>query len=96
MFKILGDNHIFIVLDETQASCQRHVVNILVGSLSGNYCKPILITTQHIKVSNHTAFLQVINNAMNIIFKNNVKYGKLKLVITDQARVMLKTVKVLK
>jgi hypothetical protein len=33
---------------------------------------------------------------MNIIFKNDIKYGKLKLIVTDQARVMLKTVEVLK
>jgi hypothetical protein len=56
----------------------------------------MLIKTQHVEVPNHTAFLQVINNAMNIIFNNDIKYGKLKLIVTDQARVMLKTVEVLK
>jgi hypothetical protein len=33
---------------------------------------------------------------MNIILKKDIKYGKLKLIVTDQARVMLKTVEVLK
>jgi hypothetical protein len=75
--------------------CERYAVNILVGSLGGNYCKPMLIKTQHVEVSSHTAFLQVINNAMNIIFKNDIKYGKLKSIFTD-LRVMLKTVEVLK
>ncbi len=96
VLEIIGDNDIYIILDDTQDSCERYAVNILVGSLGGNYCKPMLIKTQHVEVPNHTAFLQVINNAMNIIFKNDIKYGKLKLIVTDQARVMLKTVEVLK
>jgi len=71
-------------------------VNVLVGSLNGKISKAMLIKCQRVETANHSSILQVINNAINKIFPDGVDYKKFKLIVTDQAPVMLRVGKVLK
>ena len=43
--EVLGDNPIYLIVDETMDKRYRYVVNAIVGALNGNQSKPMLIST---------------------------------------------------
>jgi hypothetical protein len=92
----IGENDFYLIVDETQNVCQKYVVNILIGSLDGKFSKPMLIKCQEIENAKHSAILQAINNALTKAFPNGIDYEKFRLLVTDQAKVMLKVGIVLK
>jgi hypothetical protein len=93
--KILADDDYYIMVDETQDVCQRYMVNVLIGSLNGKPSKAMLIKCQKVENANNTSILQVINSSLCAVFKDDLNYDKLKLLVTDQAKVMLKVGEVL-
>lgn len=43
---VVGDHHVYLILDETTDVKEQLVLNELVGKLDGAYSKPMLLTTK--------------------------------------------------
>jgi len=89
-------NSVFFILDETTDECKRYVLNVLIGSLNGEYSKPMLLTTKFLEQTNHSAVPQASNDSVNLLWPEGVPYDKVWLVLTDQAPYMIKAFRGLK
>lgn len=88
----IGDNWIYIQADESTDSRNRPVVSVLVGSLDGN--KPIsyLLDVVYLTgAANHIKMYQVINESLRKLWPSEIFYDRVRLLVSDQAKYMLKT-----
>jgi len=88
--KVIGFNPIYLIVDETTDSCSRYVLNILVGPLNGNPHKPMLFWCKFLEKTNNITVSQNVNDALRVLWPENIEYEKLWLVVTDQASYMLR------
>jgi len=92
----VGENSIYLVIDETTDKQQRYVFNALVGILNGEKSKPMLVAVRYLDVTNNVTVSQTVNDVCLLIWNGNIYYDRLKLIISDQATYMLKAVSNLK
>jgi len=92
----IGNNFVFFIIDETTDACNRYVLNIMVGSLNGSPDRPILLYTTFLEKTNYSTVSQAFNNACLILWPNGIQYDRVLLVVSDQAKYMLKSFKNLK
>ena len=85
----IGNNNIYVMLDETHDALGRYVLNVLVGVLDGSATTPYLLSTIFLKKTNHITVTQGTITALNILWRT-LKYDKLYLLLTDQAPYMIK------
>lgn len=89
--EIVGDNHVYFIIDESPDVKFRAVVNVMVGVLNGSYVKPMLLMVKHFDKSvNSTMIIQSLNDAANRLWPNGIKYDRIQLVVTDGAAYMKK------
>ena len=92
----IGEEDIFIVVDESTDAEKRYIFNILIGKLNGEFHKPKLICSKSLEEVNSVSVCQIINDTMRIIWSDQIHYERLKLVVSDQAAYMVKAMKSLK
>lgn len=88
---ILGDNSIYLIVDETTDKRNRYVVNVLVGALNGNQSKPMLISTTFVDQTNNKTVSQCLMDSLRMIWPKNTHYDRVWLVVSDRASYMLKS-----
>ena len=93
---IIAEHPIYLIVDETTDSCNRNVMNVLVGPLSGEYVKPMLVITRFIETVNNETVSKVIFDSLQRIWPQNIIYKNVHLVVSDQASYMLVAMKKLK
>lgn len=93
---VVGDDDIFLVVDETTDLCNRFVANVLVGVLNGSPSKPMLLLTDFLPETNNMTINQLIIKSLNLLWPKQLLYEKLHLVISDQASYMIKALSNLK
>lgn len=95
--KEVGDNKIYVSMDETTDVTGRFVVNVIVGTLIPNSTgKKYLLTCETIEKVNHTTMATVFSNAMDILWPTGVRYNNVLLLVTDAAPYMIKAAKDIK
>lgn len=92
----IGDNKVYFVLDETTDSEGRYVLNILVGSLNGEYSPPALLSTIFLEATNATTVSQAFLKACAKLWPEQIHFDRVLLVTTDQAPYLIKCFRELK
>ena len=84
--KTLGANCVYFMIDETPDLLQRKVVNLLVGVFNGKYSKPLLLMMKHFdQAVNSQIINQVLIQASDRLWGENIPYEKVLLVVSDTA-----------
>jgi len=90
--KIVGQNPVYFIVDETMDACKRSVLNILVGTFNGEYSKPMLLREIVLESTNSTTVSQSIMDSFYKLWPNGIKYENVWLILSDQAKYMIKAV----
>ena len=95
--KEIGENYIWVSIDETTDCEGRYIGNVVIGILNSDIIsKPYLINTEQLEKVNHQTIGKLFNDSMSILWHNGIQHVKVLLVITDAAPYMLKTFECLK
>lgn len=90
----VGDNKIWISIDETTDAVGRFVANVIVGILSSDKPnKTFLLTSEVIERVDHLNIISVFETAMALLWPDKIKHENVVLFITDAASYMLKAAK---
>jgi len=83
----LKDQYIWLSIDETTDRLKRIVSNVIVGALNSDNEKneKFLLNMEFLKNQKSSTIVQTVNNALNILWPEGVKYDKVLLLITDAA-----------
>jgi hypothetical protein len=83
----LKDQYIWLSIDETSDRLKHIVSNVIVGALNSDNeeNKKFLLNMEFLKNQKSSTIVQTINNALNILWPEGVKYDKVLLLITDAA-----------
>jgi hypothetical protein len=92
----IGEDPIYLIVDETSDKCNRNVLNVMVGHLNGKYSKPMLLMVTFLEVANSDNVSQAIMNALLILWKGQIYNERLWLILTDMGSYMMKAVEGLK
>ena len=92
----INENDIYLMIDETQDIKGRFVCNVLVGILNGKPSNSMLIKVNFLKEVNNQTISQTVDEVCGLIWGKKKKFGKLLLIISDQASYMLTAVKSIK
>lgn len=88
--KVIGENSVYIMADETTDVQQRYVLNILVGVLNGEPSKSMLISSKQLDAANHETVSQAVISACSTIWPSGINFDRVKLFLSDQAKYMIK------
>lgn len=86
----IGENAIYLIVDETTDVCKRYVLNILVGKIDGTYAKPMLLSTTYLEKTNNMTVQQAVHRVCALLFGADIPFEKVWFLISDQAPYMLK------
>lgn len=92
----VGEDPIYLIVDETTDKCNRNVFNVMVGHLNGKYSKPMLLMVRFLEVADNIHVSQAILDALKLLWNGNIYYDRLWLILTDMGSYMLKSVDNLK
>ena len=85
----VGDNKIWISIDETTGLTGRSIANVIIGILDFE-SKMFLLNTQELEKMNHNTSAMLFNDSMSILYPNGIKYENVLLFLTDAASYMIK------
>ncbi|XP_039315482.1 uncharacterized protein LOC120360022 [Solenopsis invicta] len=86
----IGDNYIWISVDETTDKLGRQVANFIVGKLCEETTTPHLISSQVLERTNNTTIARFVNSNMKILWPRESHEERVLLLVTDAAAYMLK------
>lgn len=94
----IGDNNIYIIVDETTDTCGRYIANLLIGILNEDCAgKSYLIGTQELDRTNNVTISKFINDCLTRFYlPNAVPSEKVLLMLSDAAAYMIKSAQNLK
>ena len=85
----IGDNDIFVILDETPDRNGRSVVNALVGRLNGHPTDVMLIKTDFFDMAMNSSIMgRIFLDVCQKMWPNGIQYERVLLVMTDAASYM--------
>ena len=88
---LVGNNSIYVVVDESSDCLNRSICNILVGVLSADSIQqPYLIHSAILESTNSTTVAQTIHNALQILWLGELHYDRVLLLVSDAAPYMKK------
>jgi len=87
--EVIGDRHVYFILDETTDAAKRYVLNILVAPLTGEPVQPMLLKMYNLDKTNSSTVMQCFNDACSKLWPEGIKYDRVWMVLTDQASYML-------
>ena len=88
----IGNNYIWIAIDETTDDCGRYIANLIVGKLCEEPGKPHLLTSKLLERTNHSTVARFVNDSLNFLWQNSsdTHEEKLRLILSDSAAYMIK------
>ncbi|XP_003741646.1 uncharacterized protein LOC100899549 [Galendromus occidentalis] len=87
----VGDNRIWVSVDETTDSRGQYVVNTVIGCLSAEEAsKPMLMGCEIVERTNHATIAQAFTNALSLLWPTGIKHERVLLFISDAAPYMKK------
>lgn len=72
----IGENPIYLIVDETTDSCKRYALNVLVGKLDGVPSQPMLLSTIFLDKTNNTTVQQGVHKACATLYGTDVPFEK--------------------
>jgi len=95
--EIIGNNQIWVSIDETTDEMKRHVAGICVGILDGEQeNKSYLVNVTQLDEVNSSTIVRLFNYAMRELFQDKFHHEKFLLFVTDGAPYMKKVARDLK
>ncbi len=86
----IGNHPIWIEIDETTDVEGRCVGNFIVGPLRTDVAgRGFLLHTQVLQKVNHISIAKLINESLQILYPNGIKYERVRLLLTDAAAYMI-------
>lgn len=93
----IGDNYVWVSVDETTDASGRYVANFVVGSLKPDEAsRPILLNTEALDKVNHSTIARFFTASLELLWPGDIQYDKVLLFVTDGASYMCKAGKGLK
>lgn len=88
--KIVGENDICIMMDETSDRCERLQINVLVSVLNGERSKPMLMHVEFASQCDASAIFRIFIKSCNLPWRtDDPPYERVKLFLSDQTAYML-------
>lgn len=92
----INEDKIYLIIDESTDIKGRFVCNVLVGALNGQPSKPMLLLVKFLDQVNTGSICQTVNETCSLLWKGNIEYARLLLVVSDQASYMVSAIRCLK
>ena len=93
----IGNNFIYIIVDETTDLRGLYIANLLVGVLNKNYAgRPYLLASKQLNKTNNKTISQFINDLLKLLWTDVGMERRVLLLLTDAALYMVKAGKSLK
>jgi len=87
----IGENNIWIAVDETTDTNSRYVANLLVGILKSNTpTRPFLLACKVLEKTNHSTVARFINDGLKLLWPLGGNDEKVLLMLSDAAPYMTK------
>lgn len=88
---------IYLIIDETTDIMDRMQVNFLVGCLDGSPSTPMLAFVDYVDIANSSELYKSFLKCCRVIWpEDDIPYENIKLILTDQAAYMVKSVELMK
>ncbi|XP_060837117.1 uncharacterized protein LOC132919483 [Rhopalosiphum padi] len=88
----IGENNIWIAVDETTDINGRYVANLLVGILKSNHpTRSFLLTCKVLEKTNHSTVARFVNDGLKLLWPLGGNDEKVLLMLSDAAPYMVKT-----
>ena len=84
----VDSNYVYFIIDEATDTCERKVLNVLVGVLNGEYSKPMLIDVKFHENTKHSSIQTAFLDSCQLLWSNGIQYNKVLLLVTDAAPYM--------
>ena len=94
--KDVGDNNIWISIDETYDTMGRFVANVVIGILDIEAPKQFLIACKKLEKTNSSTIAQLFTSSLSLLWSQGVPHEKVLLFVTDAAPYMKKAATALK
>lgn len=91
----IGENYIWISVDETTDAVGRYVANLIVGKLCEDESTPYLLTCRQLEATNNETIVRFVNSSLQILYPKGAQ-DKILLFVSDAARYMVKAGNTLK
>lgn len=91
----IGDDYIWVSVDETTDAAGRYMANMIVGKLGEKQSRPYLLTCRQLPATNHETIVRFVNSSLTTLFPSGAE-DKLLLFVSDAARYMIKAGSTLK
>lgn len=92
----IGDNYVWISVDETTDATGRYIANLIIGKFCENEkTQPYLLACKQLTETNYATIARFVNSAMRVLWPSGSE-DKVLLFVTDAAAYMLKAGKHLK
>ncbi|KAJ4442676.1 hypothetical protein ANN_04265 [Periplaneta americana] len=89
--KAVGNNKIWVSVDETTDETGRFVAHVVVGTLSPDGPgEKFLLTAEVLDKVNHASIVTLFENSMSLLWPDGVKRENILLLVTDSAAYMMK------
>ena len=89
---MVGENKIWVSIDETPDACRRSIANVVIGTLFADHPGDIfLLDSQVLDAVNNSTIAILFDNAMKLLWGGEVKRENVLLFLTDGAPYMVKT-----
>lgn len=89
------DGPIWVSVDETTDVEGRYVANAIIGKLTTEKTKPMLLNIEILEKCNHATIAQFFNNSMSVLWPNGIQHNNVLLFLSDAAPYMIKAGKAL-
>ncbi|KAJ4442720.1 hypothetical protein ANN_04311 [Periplaneta americana] len=89
--KAVGNNKIWVSVDETTDETGRFVAHVVLGTLSPDGPgEKFLLTAEVLDKVNHASIVTLFENSMSLLWPDGVKHENILLLVTDGAAYMMK------
>lgn len=89
----IGDNYVWVSIDETTDSCGRYLAHVIVGILDENQCQEcFLLTSEVLKKANNETIFDLFHDSLNLLWPDEILYDRVLLFVSDAAPYMIKAV----
>jgi len=93
----VGNNKIWVSIDEITDIDGRYVGNVIIGTLEVNKPgKTVLLNSESLEKTNHSTIVQLFENSMLLLWPEGIKRENILLFVSDAAPYMIKAGKTIK
>ena len=88
--KEIGENSIWVSVDETTDVEGRCIGNVVIGSMNSDTSKPILLSCELMEKCNNKTVAKRFNDAVGVLWPSGIKPDRVLILVTDASSYMIK------